>query len=606
MPVPQSWYPTNRKIRSPSVTRVAADARNSSVARTRGYRRWPVASLVQPAVRRSGRTVRRLRPEPAPVLGACCTAFAFGRPSACSGGFPRSPAPISTSTRARSCCLTGPNGAGKTTLLRLCAGLLPLRSGEAEVLGIDLATTGSRSAGRSSLVGHETFCYDDLTVTENLRFAARAVGAHDGRRRRRPRAGRAATGRRRDARAAVAGSAPAPLARGGARARSAAALARRTARRPRRPRSRRARSRRAGRAERRSHGAHRVARARPRAPHRHARGATGCAVKFAVRHVSLRRRTRDDGPRCAARRGQGPAHRVAFARRAAADRAVRGDRRGAVRVRARLRPHGARHAPRPGLFWATVLLAALLAVGRSFAVEETNRARDGLRLSGLDGGSIFLGKAAAIAVELFLLEIVLGVAVVVLYDVDGARGPDPAARGGGRDHRTGRHRYGLRRARRGAAGPRNAHTAARPAGRHARDARWRRARSKPRSTTRRATRGRGCSCWPRSRFSSSRPGSSRSGRCWRKRESGSSSRPRSWLLGVTVFFALYVTPAAPEPGLRSGTAALPPRAVRVACVPRVRRHRARVDAVAGAADAQPDVGPARRRVRRSRRDLHRA
>jgi heme exporter protein B len=71
----------------------------------------------------------------------------------------------------------------------------------------------------------------------------------------------------------------------------------------------------------------------------------------------------------------------------------------------------------PGLFWVAVLLAALLAVGRSFAVEEANRARDGLRLTGLDGGSVFLGKAAAIAVELLALEAVLGVAVVVLYDV---------------------------------------------------------------------------------------------------------------------------------------------------------------------------------------------
>jgi len=74
-------------------------------------------------------------------------------------------------------------------------------------------------------------------------------------------------------------------------------------------------------------------------------------------------------------------------------------------------------AAAPGLFWAAVFLAALLAIGRSFSVEEANGARDGLRLSGLDGGSVFVGKAAAIAVELFLLEIVLGVAVVVLYDV---------------------------------------------------------------------------------------------------------------------------------------------------------------------------------------------
>ena len=31
--------------------------------------------------------------------------------------------------------LRGPNGAGKTTLLRLCAGLLPIARGEAQVLG---------------------------------------------------------------------------------------------------------------------------------------------------------------------------------------------------------------------------------------------------------------------------------------------------------------------------------------------------------------------------------------------------------------------------------------------------------------------------------------
>jgi heme exporter protein B len=71
----------------------------------------------------------------------------------------------------------------------------------------------------------------------------------------------------------------------------------------------------------------------------------------------------------------------------------------------------------PGLFWAALLLASLLAVNRSFAVEEANGARDGLRLSGLDGGAVFLGKAAAVAVELVLLEVVLGAGIVVLYDV---------------------------------------------------------------------------------------------------------------------------------------------------------------------------------------------
>jgi len=72
----------------------------------------------------------------------------------------------------------------------------------------------------------------------------------------------------------------------------------------------------------------------------------------------------------------------------------------------------------PGLFWITVLLASLLAVSRSYAIEADNGARDGLRLSGLDGPAIFLGKAAAVAVQLLLLDVVLAICVVVLYGVD--------------------------------------------------------------------------------------------------------------------------------------------------------------------------------------------
>ncbi|MGI8796740.1 MAG: heme ABC exporter ATP-binding protein CcmA [Acidimicrobiia bacterium] len=72
--------------------------------------------------------------------------------------------------------VSGANGAGKTTLLRAVAGLVALHSGTGEVLGHDL-TRDRRAARRElALVGHETFCYDDLTVGENLRFAARAAG----------------------------------------------------------------------------------------------------------------------------------------------------------------------------------------------------------------------------------------------------------------------------------------------------------------------------------------------------------------------------------------------------------------------------------------------
>lgn len=71
----------------------------------------------------------------------------------------------------------------------------------------------------------------------------------------------------------------------------------------------------------------------------------------------------------------------------------------------------------PGLFWIAVLLATLLAIGRAFALEEADGARDGLRLSGLDGGAVFLGKVASVAAQLFALEFFLGVGVVLLYGV---------------------------------------------------------------------------------------------------------------------------------------------------------------------------------------------
>lgn len=72
--------------------------------------------------------------------------------------------------------LSGANGSGKTTLLRLLAGLHRLQSGTAEVLGHDLAVDRRGARRAIGLLGHETGCYDDLTVRENLRFAARAAG----------------------------------------------------------------------------------------------------------------------------------------------------------------------------------------------------------------------------------------------------------------------------------------------------------------------------------------------------------------------------------------------------------------------------------------------
>jgi heme exporter protein B len=75
----------------------------------------------------------------------------------------------------------------------------------------------------------------------------------------------------------------------------------------------------------------------------------------------------------------------------------------------------------PGLYWVAVLLAGLLSVQRAFAVEAADGNRDALRLSDLDPAGIFLGKAGAVTVELLALEVVLGLAAVLLYgtDIDG-------------------------------------------------------------------------------------------------------------------------------------------------------------------------------------------
>jgi heme ABC exporter ATP-binding subunit CcmA len=72
--------------------------------------------------------------------------------------------------------LVGANGAGKTSLLRLLAGLIGLSAGEGSVLGLDLATIDRRQLRRRvGWLGHEGSFYDDLTVAENLTFAAKSL-----------------------------------------------------------------------------------------------------------------------------------------------------------------------------------------------------------------------------------------------------------------------------------------------------------------------------------------------------------------------------------------------------------------------------------------------
>ena len=71
-----------------------------------------------------------------------------------------------------------------------------------------------------------------------------------------------------------------------------------------------------------------------------------------------------------------------------------------------------------GLFWVAVLLAALLAVQRSFGLETEDSALEGLRLSGMAPSAIFAGKALAIVLQLLVLEVLLGFGVVIFYGAE--------------------------------------------------------------------------------------------------------------------------------------------------------------------------------------------
>lgn len=72
----------------------------------------------------------------------------------------------------------------------------------------------------------------------------------------------------------------------------------------------------------------------------------------------------------------------------------------------------------PGLVWMAALFTLLVVVQRSFAVETADGALDALRVAGVHPGGIFLGKSAALAVQLATLEVLLVLVAAVLYDTD--------------------------------------------------------------------------------------------------------------------------------------------------------------------------------------------
>ncbi|HTO56049.1 MAG TPA: ABC transporter ATP-binding protein [Myxococcota bacterium] len=76
--------------------------------------------------------------------------------------------------------LRGANGAGKSTLLRVLGALTRPTRGSVRVLGRDPFANGDPAVrARVGFLGQDAALYGELTVVENLRFAARLRGADD-------------------------------------------------------------------------------------------------------------------------------------------------------------------------------------------------------------------------------------------------------------------------------------------------------------------------------------------------------------------------------------------------------------------------------------------
>jgi heme ABC exporter ATP-binding subunit CcmA len=69
--------------------------------------------------------------------------------------------------------VAGRNGSGKSTLLRVLAGLLAAQAGTVRIGGVELDRRDPETRRGIGYVAHETMLYDDLTLRENLVFAAR-------------------------------------------------------------------------------------------------------------------------------------------------------------------------------------------------------------------------------------------------------------------------------------------------------------------------------------------------------------------------------------------------------------------------------------------------
>ncbi|MBW3660968.1 MAG: heme exporter protein CcmB [Gemmatimonadetes bacterium] len=72
----------------------------------------------------------------------------------------------------------------------------------------------------------------------------------------------------------------------------------------------------------------------------------------------------------------------------------------------------------PGALWVAFLFAGALGFGRWFAAEERNAALQGMLLTPVDRGVLFLGKWAGATTFLLLLELVLVPVALTMYGLD--------------------------------------------------------------------------------------------------------------------------------------------------------------------------------------------
>ncbi len=72
----------------------------------------------------------------------------------------------------------------------------------------------------------------------------------------------------------------------------------------------------------------------------------------------------------------------------------------------------------PGLIWLATIFSLLVVVQRSFAIETADGALDAIRVAGVDPAGVFLGKSIALALQLLVLEALLTVLAVVLYQAE--------------------------------------------------------------------------------------------------------------------------------------------------------------------------------------------